>query len=225
MQQSIENLNKKKPVFDLSSLNKRPPGLPALDFSNLKHVREADWYTQCKKLEDEIIPNLRAKVEQSEEEIDILQMRNQELSQKLMVIGESNIKLRTQLNQINDIKKNEEIQMQDKILQLIESDQESAPEEVEEDESEEDQPYADQVFEEVSNIVEKKQEVVSAKRVSKVRNIQSQSVEMLDKNVKAAYEDLGSEQKNNRTSISNRSSSFKKKVNLSIDTEEINRES
>ena len=115
--------------------------------------------------------------------------------------------------------------MQDKILELIQSDQESAQEteEVEEDESEEDQPYADQVFEEATNIVEKKSVVVSAKKVSKVRNVQSQSVEKLDTNVKAAHEDLGSEQKNNRLSHSNRS--FKKKVNLSIDTEEINRES
>ena len=87
-----------KPVFDLSSLNKRPPGLPALDFSNLKHVREADWYTQCKKLEDEIIPNLRAKVEKCEEEISGLQILNQELSQKLIVIGDSNVKLRGEIN-------------------------------------------------------------------------------------------------------------------------------
>ena len=120
--------------------------------------------------------------------------------------------------------------MQDKILQLIESDQESAPLEQEEDESE-DQPYADQVFEEATNIVEKKSTVVSEKRISKVRNTQSQSVEMLDQKVKAAYEDLGSEQKNSRSIHSNRSSKKKVKqkilqrVNLSIDTEEINRES
>lgn len=72
--QLAENVQKKMPPFDLSLNNKRPPGLPALDFSNLKHVREADWYAQCKKLEDEIIPNLRAKVEKCEEEISALQM-------------------------------------------------------------------------------------------------------------------------------------------------------
>ena len=95
--------------------------------------------------------------------------------------------------------------MQDKILQLIESDQESAPVEQEVDDiDQEDQPYADPVFEEAENVVKKKPSAVSNKRVSKVRNTQSQSVEMLEQKVKAAYEDLGSEQKKSR-SHSNRS--------------------
>ena len=35
--------------------------LPSLDFSNLKHIKENDWYGQCKKLE-EVISNLRGRV-------------------------------------------------------------------------------------------------------------------------------------------------------------------
>ncbi|MFN9901250.1 MAG: hypothetical protein ACK55Z_21205 [bacterium] len=49
--------------------------MPSLDFSNLKHVKESDWYAQCKKLE-EVIAMLRLKVKKLEEELtDIIKLR------------------------------------------------------------------------------------------------------------------------------------------------------
>ena len=45
----------------------KPSKVPGLDFSNLKHVKENDWYAQCKKLE-EVIAKLRARVDAYESE-------------------------------------------------------------------------------------------------------------------------------------------------------------
>jgi hypothetical protein len=54
-----ENLNK-SPV---------PSMVPSLDFRKMKVVKETDWYTQTKKLE-EVIKNLRDKVTKLEKSLE-----------------------------------------------------------------------------------------------------------------------------------------------------------
>lgn len=44
-------------------------GVPKLDFSNMKQVKEADWYTQCQKLE-QVITFLREKITKLEETLE-----------------------------------------------------------------------------------------------------------------------------------------------------------
>ena len=61
--------NKLKFSLGFGGLQKdgKPSMVPNLDFSNLKHVKENDWYAQCKKLE-EVISKLRDRVAAHEEE-------------------------------------------------------------------------------------------------------------------------------------------------------------
>jgi hypothetical protein len=55
-----------KPKFNLNlGGSNDKSGVPSLDFSRLKHVRENDWYAYSKKLE-EIIEGLRNKIEMLE---------------------------------------------------------------------------------------------------------------------------------------------------------------
>ncbi len=56
--------------------------LPSLDFSNLKHVKESDYYAQCKKLE-EVIIGLRKKVQTLEAKLEESIIRNYDLIAKL----------------------------------------------------------------------------------------------------------------------------------------------
>ena len=61
---------KPKPKFSLNlggggSATGEGAGVPSLDFSRLKHIRENDWYSYSKKLE-EIIEGLRIKSESLE---------------------------------------------------------------------------------------------------------------------------------------------------------------
>lgn len=69
-----------KPKFSLAlggaGGGAKPSKVPNLDFSNLKHVKENDWYAQCKKLED-VIAKLRARVSTYEEEKSELVQNNQ----------------------------------------------------------------------------------------------------------------------------------------------------
>ena len=54
--------------------------IPSLDFSNLKHVKETDWYAQSKKLES-VISKLRQQVDGLEQELEdkmILQRKLEE---------------------------------------------------------------------------------------------------------------------------------------------------
>jgi hypothetical protein len=50
-----------------SSLN-NDSKVPSLDFSNLKHIKENDWYAYSKKLE-EVIDVLRNKVAELEKQV------------------------------------------------------------------------------------------------------------------------------------------------------------
>ena len=56
--------------------------LPSLDFSSLKHVKESDYYAQCKKLE-EVITGLRGKVQNLEGKLEECILRNYDLVGKL----------------------------------------------------------------------------------------------------------------------------------------------
>lgn len=69
-----------KPKFSLAlggvGGGAKPSAVPNLDFSNLKHVKENDWYAQSRKLE-EVIAKLRARVSTYEEEKSELVQNNQ----------------------------------------------------------------------------------------------------------------------------------------------------
>lgn len=69
-----------KPKFSLAlgglQVGGKPSKVPNLDFSNLKHVKENDWYAQCKKLED-VIAKLRSRVDAYEAEKSDIVSNNQ----------------------------------------------------------------------------------------------------------------------------------------------------
>ena len=56
---------------DDTNLNKSPipSNVPSLDFRKMKVVKETDWYTQTKKLE-EVIKNLRERVNMLEKSLE-----------------------------------------------------------------------------------------------------------------------------------------------------------
>lgn len=75
---TVVKSSKPKFALGLGGLGKdgKPSKVPNLDFSNLKHVKENDWYAQCKKLE-EVISKLRARVAAHEAEKEEIVQSNQ----------------------------------------------------------------------------------------------------------------------------------------------------
>ena len=94
-----------KPKFKLGlggmGKDGKPSMVPNLDFSNLKHVKENDWYAQCKKLE-EVISKLRARVATYEEEKEEIVSSNQAQEKLLRQLQRQIVNLRDQNDRLLD---------------------------------------------------------------------------------------------------------------------------
>jgi septal ring factor EnvC (AmiA/AmiB activator) len=101
-----------KPKFSLAlgglGAGGKPAKVPGLDFSNLKHVKENDWYAQCKKLED-VIAKLRARVDTYEAEKSDIVSNNQaqekllrQLQRQIVNLRDSNERLLSKNKELLD---------------------------------------------------------------------------------------------------------------------------